>query len=232
MLTDFDGTLSRIVDRPEWARAVRGASSVLEALARRFAMVAIISGRELDDLRTRISGDGVLLLGSYGRERSDQRRPAETGRWDEVAEAATNRLEQQPGVVVERKSGSVAIHYRLSPVAGDEVARVAAELAREFGLDVRRGRLVADLTEPGPGKAEAAVALIAEANLASVLYAGDDAADLEAFVRLRDTGAESVLVAVASDEAPPGLVDVADIVVPGPDELVELLGELDRRSRR
>src|SRR5687767_7147054 len=67
--TDFDGTLAPIVPHPEDARlpgATRG-------LMRRIAacddiLFAVISGRELEDVRTRVGLDTLLYAGNHGLE--------------------------------------------------------------------------------------------------------------------------------------------------------------------
>ena len=71
--------------------------------------------------------------------------------------------------------------------------------------------------------------LLSEHALRAALYAGDDAADLEAFTELgraRDDGVAVLRVAVRAAETPSDLLDAADAIVDGPDGLVELLREL------
>lgn len=226
IFTDFDGTLAPIVDRPQDAAAAPGAEEALAALAGRYGVVAVVSGRSLEDLRARVNPAGVILAGSYGRERSDRpgRRPAEG--WEPVAAAASALIAGLDGVVLERKGAGVALHYRAAPMLADEVQRRAGELATEFGLEVLLGKLVAELVRPGPGKGDAVAAIAEQAGLGALLFAGDDVADLEAFAWARRSGLESVLVAVASEEAPAGLVEEADVVLDGPAEVVELLERL------
>jgi trehalose-6-phosphatase len=108
---------------------------------------------------------------------------------------------------------------------------VARALAGEFGLEVLHGRLVAELVHPGPKKADAVEAIAAEASLRTLLVAGDDVADAEAFERVRASSLRSVLVAVTSEEAPPELAGLADLVVGGPSELVALLGDIAEHPR-
>ena len=74
---------------------------------------------------------------------------------------------------------------------------------------------------PGP----AVQALVARAGLARALFAGDDTTDLDAFAAVEELEV-GVKVAVASAEAPPELIARADLVVPGPRGLVELLRTL------
>src|SRR5437867_1501942 len=65
---DFDGCLAPIVPDPDDARAVRGAQATLEQLARRFRVVAVVSGRSAADLSRRVRARGVRLIGLHGME--------------------------------------------------------------------------------------------------------------------------------------------------------------------
>jgi trehalose 6-phosphate phosphatase len=226
IFTDFDGTLSRIVERPEDAVAVEGAEDVLELLAQRFGLVAVVSGRSLEDLKTRIRPHGVVLAGSYGRERSDRpgRRPTEG--WETVAVAAKAAARTMPGVHVERKGAGIALHFRQAPGRADDVRATAELLASEFGLEIRPGRMVYELVTPGPGKGDAIHVLMSDRGIDRALVAGDDWGDLDAFRTLRQAGTDVVIVAVVSEEAPPGLVDDADLVLTGPDEFAAFLREV------
>lgn len=229
ILVDFDGTLAAIVDRPADAAPVAGAEQALATLAGRFALVGIVSGRSLDDLKERIRAPGVRLLGAYGRERDTGTRRRTEG-WESVAVAAAAAVESLPGVVLERKGAGVALHYRAAPGMADAVKEAAAALASEFGLEVLPGRLVAELVLPGPNKADAVLDLVDSYALGRVVFAGDDYADLAAFRALREASVPAVLVAVESDEAPDDLTREADVVVGGPLQLVALLDEIGRAS--
>jgi trehalose-6-phosphatase len=83
-----------------------------------------------------------------------------------------------------------------------------------------------ELVRPGPGKGDAVAALATERELRTVLVAGDDVADLEAFTWARTAMPQSVLVGVVSEEAPPALGELSDILVSSPAELVGLLQKL------
>jgi trehalose-6-phosphatase len=89
--------------------------------------------------------------------------------------------------------------------------------------------MVYELVVPGPGKGDAITQLIRERRLTRVLVAGDDLADDEAFRIVRGLEVDSVLIAVASPEAPSTLVELADISVDSPAELVAFLRELAAR---
>jgi trehalose 6-phosphate phosphatase len=226
IFTDFDGTLSCIVDRPEDAVPVEGAEEALEALTERFGLVAVVSGRSLEDLKTRIRPRGAVLAGSYGRERSDRpgRRPTEG--WETVGIAAKATARTIPGVHVERKGAGIALHFREIPERAEDVRAAAELLASEFGLEVRPGRMVFELVTPGPGKGEAILVLMSDHDIDHALVGGDDWGDLDAFRKLRQAGTDVVIVAVVSEEAPPGLTEDADLVLTGPDEFADFLREL------
>ena len=74
-------------------------------------------------------------------------------------------------------------------------------------------------------KGSAIRALLDERRLTRALYAGDDATDLDAF-RALDGIDLGICVALSSSEAPVGLIEAADIVLAGPDALVQLLQAL------
>lgn len=227
IFTDFDGTLSEIVDRPQIAQAVPGAADVLGALARQYAVVAVVSGRSLDDLRGRLEPEGVVLAGAYGRHRSDRAvSPPDEMDWQPVVAQASAALGSLEGVVLERKGDGVAVHYRANPSMGPAVHDKALELAAEFGLDVLDGRLVVELVRPGPNKGDAVASIASDHDLATILVAGDDVADLEAFRWARNAPLRSVVVGVRSEEAPAELEAMSDIVVSGPRELLAFLRKL------
>jgi trehalose 6-phosphate phosphatase len=223
LIVDFDGTLSPIVDRPEDALPAEGAPEILEALAERYALVAVLSGRPLEFLKSRFPRSRVLLCGAYGRERSDRTVRRMTEGWEPVAAAAVAATSHLDGVLVERKGAGVALHYRLAPQDESEVNEIALALAKEFELEIMPGRLVAELVVPGPKKGDAVRELVAERALTTVLVAGDDLADIESFTVVRELGVSSIAIAVLSEEAPQRLIDAADETVSGPAELVELL---------
>ncbi len=73
IFTDFDGTLSTIVEQPFTARPLNGVLEVLECLVKSFNCVAVISGRPVEFLVERLGRDlleeGLNLVGLHGLER-------------------------------------------------------------------------------------------------------------------------------------------------------------------
>jgi trehalose 6-phosphate phosphatase len=131
------------------------------------------------------------------------------------------------GAEVEDKGHSVALHYRnaTSPGAGDAIAAWARDRAEALGLQVRPGKMVLELTPPGPTKAEALERLVAGSGIRRLVVAGDDVADVEALRRAGELlGTGALRIGVRSPEAPAELEEVADVMVPGPEGVLEFLG--------
>jgi len=105
-----------------------------------------------------------------------------------------------------------------------------APIAEASGRRVIEGKQTVELVPEGvPLKGGVVRRLLSEHPLRAALYAGDDAADLEAFTELgraRDDGVVVLRVAVRAAETPSDLLNAADLIVDGPDGLVELLREL------
>jgi trehalose 6-phosphate phosphatase len=244
---DFDGTLSPIVPDPERARAHPGAVAALRRLAPHLRAVAVVTGRPAG-VAVRYGGfagvpelDRLVVLGHYGAERWDARTGEVRGAGEHPGVAAVRA--ELPGVLdrngawrgtwTEDKGGrAVAVHTRRAqdPEAAFQALRgPLAELAEKHGLMVEPGRYVLELRPPGVDKGAALTGFLREVDAGSVLYGGDDLGDLAAFAAvraLRAEGVPGVLVAAAGDDAPPEITGQADLVVPGPGGVVDLLDAL------
>jgi trehalose 6-phosphate phosphatase len=116
---DYDGTLSPIVDDPANANLSNDMRAAVAALART-ATVAIVSGRDLQDLRRRVGLDGVFLAGSHGFDIAGpegwqhtlQKGSEFLSDLDDAERRLRERLAQIEGALVERKRFSIAVHYR------------------------------------------------------------------------------------------------------------------------
>lgn len=234
VLTDFDGTLAPIVTDPERARPLAGAVDVLESLARRYAVVGVISGRPVAYLQRHLGTvPGLLLAGLYGLERMRDGRINvldEAAAWQQAIERAAAAADRSlpPGVLVERKGLAVTFHFRTAPGEGQRVASFAALQAGESGLVAHPGRQSVELRPPVTADKGTVVADLATGR-AAVCYLGDDAGDLPAFAALaglRAQGTFTAAVAVTSAEAPPGLVEAADLAVEGPAGALRFLAAL------
>jgi alpha,alpha-trehalase len=150
---DYDGTLSAIVPDPDSAELVDGAAQTLARLAER-CPVAILSGRDLADIRDRVAVPGLWYAGSHGFESVG---PDGSYRQNEEAAAAVPVLARAAaelrdvlahinGTRVEHKRFAVAVHYR--DVAAEDIGEVVASahrVGRRENLRVTNGRKVVEL---------------------------------------------------------------------------------------
>ncbi|WP_030235061.1 trehalose-phosphatase [Streptomyces sp. NRRL S-350] len=240
---DFDGTLAPIVADPSRARAHPGVAGALRVLASEVGAVVVVTGRPAA-LAVEYGGladvPGVVVLGHYGAERwADGEVTA-----PEVHPGVARVREELPGVLaragapegtaLEDKGRAVAVHTRraAAPQEALELLRAPVEeLAAGYGLVVEPGRLVLELRPPGVDKGAALTGFLRERGARSVLYAGDDLGDVAAFAaveKLRGEGVAGLLVcsAAVGDAPVRELADRADLVVPGPAGVVELLEAL------
>ena len=199
---DFDGTLSDIVNDPDAARPVPGASEALVRLAAQ-CPVAVLSGRDLADVSERVGLPGIWYAGSHGFELTA---PDGTHHQNEAAAAAIPVLEQAaaelrekvgsiPGVVVEHKRFGVAAHYRNA--ARDRVGEVSAAVrgaGQRHALRVTTGREVIELRPDidwDKGRTlRWVIDHLHQAGSGPLLpvYLGDDITDEDAFDAVRPEG--------------------------------------------
>jgi trehalose 6-phosphate phosphatase len=241
LFLDFDGTLSEIVHLPWEARPVPGIPELLETIATRFGLVAIVSGRSAHQLLEWL-GSNVEIWGVHGAERTidgsvvlSDRAAAYAELMHQVkteAEAAVAELDL-PGVVIEDKGVMVGLHFRAA--AHVEAARIALDavaerLSSRHGLLRAGGRLAFELRPPVEfSKAAVVLERSRELGLRAAAFVGDDRVDLPGFDALDilgDEGVATLRVAVDSEEAPPELIARADLVLEGPSAVKEWLASL------
>ena len=250
---DFDGVLSPIVEDPSEAHIHPGARDVLVELAQVVRAVAVVTGRparqalalgDLDEIGAEIGGHGkeLFVFGQYGNERwSSTHRRVVSPRPPHGLSTFQREL---PGVLrratageayVEEKGLAVAVHTRRLPDpvgTRDRLLGPLGDLAARHGLVLEPGRNVIEVRSPGMSKGNAVRTLVEEQDAGGFLFAGDDLGDLEAFAaveQLREQGMPTLLVCSLSDEES-ALAARADVLVPGPDGVLELLRRLTREA--
>jgi trehalose-phosphatase len=123
LLLDYDGTLTPIVARPEQAACPPGVKSLLEKLRdSRRALVAIISGRALEDLKEKVGVSGITYVGNHGLEMENpagvHRKNLSPQRQEELRQIRISleaRLKPIPGIHFEDKGPILTVHYRNAP---------------------------------------------------------------------------------------------------------------------
>ena len=237
---DFDGTLSEIVEDPDSARLVDGAADAMTSLSAA-CPVAILSGRDLADVRERIGLPGLWYAGSHGFELTGpdgthHQNPEAAASIPVLAGAAADLADQLghiPGVVVEHKRFGVAVHYRNA--ARDRVGEVAAAVrtaGQRTALRVTTGREVIELRpniDWDKGKTLRWVLDHIRDNEGGgpllPIYLGDDITDEDAFDAVHDDGI-AILVRHGDDG---DRATAARYALDDPDRVREFTERLARR---
>jgi trehalose-phosphatase len=198
---DYDGTLTPIAARPEDARLTVEMRATLARAARHFPL-AVISGRDLEDLRRLVGLPHLIYAGSHGFEIAGPglcfEAPGGTDALRPLAEASdelAGQVEGVPGARLERKRFAVAVHLRQAPaeaLAGVEAA-VDQVLTRHPQLRKTGGKQVFELRPAIDwDKGRAVHWLIGRLGLdrsdVVPVYVGDDDTDEDAFRTLRGQG--------------------------------------------
>jgi trehalose 6-phosphate phosphatase len=240
ILLDIDGTLAPIVRYSEDAHVPEATRGLLIEIARRYRVVACVSGRRASDARRLVAIGTISYLGNHGTEllRAGWTEPAldpvvrDWGRrMQEFGRDADSPELRRLRVRIENKGSIVAFHWRGAP--DEEAARAAidavAARAEHAGLRTHWGRKVLEVRPPvRMDKGAGIVGFLQDAQLDAALYVGDDATDLDAFRGLGGLAAEGRLayvlrVSVSSDEGPTELEEEADLVVEGTEGVRALL---------
>jgi trehalose 6-phosphate phosphatase len=190
VVSDFDGTLAPIVSDPSAARALPASGEALTALADLpDTDAALVSGRALGVLRELSAMPAsVHLVGSHGAE-------FDTGFTHDVDEGLLARIvaelreiaADRPGVTVEPKPASVALHVRNASLADGEAALAAAkEAATAWDAQATAGKAVLEFAVISTDKGEAVDILREQTGATAVIFLGDDVTDEKAFRRMRD----------------------------------------------
>jgi trehalose 6-phosphate phosphatase len=188
--SDFDGTLAPIVSNPADARPLPGAADALRALAGLpSTTVALVSGRALETLRTLSSMPSPIhLIGSHGAEfDTGFAHPIDGELLDRITAGLTEIAADRPGVTVEPKPASVALHVRNASAADGRAALEAAHAAApEWDAELTEGKSVLEFAVISTDKGEAIDIIRDRDDATAVVFFGDDVTDEKAFRRMRD----------------------------------------------
>jgi trehalose 6-phosphate synthase/phosphatase len=199
LFLDFDGTLAPIADSPDRAAFAPTMRSSLERLVH-VARLAVVSGRALADLRSRVGIDGIVYAGNHG---SEVWIDGSVLRADGVAATAKSLqtfldrlrtgLSGVAGVLIEDKGVTASIHFRqVDPSREGDVLRIFWDIAHDYEkvFRITTGKKVLEIRPPSAWNKGEAVARIMELKGRGMLplYIGDDTTDEDAFRAIKGCG--------------------------------------------
>jgi alpha,alpha-trehalase len=208
---DYDGTLTPIVDDPAQALLPQETHEVVQRLAGR-CTVAIVSGRDLDDVRDMVQIEGIAYAGSHGFDIiGPDAQHCNQERWhrfleplDMAQEELRRSLNDIPGARVERKRFAIAVHYRaVDDALVDELERrVNSVVSRHPELRKTGGKKIFEL-RPNIDwdKGKALLFLLEALHLPGdgtvPVFIGDDVTDEDGFRAIRNSG---IAIAVGQED--------------------------------
>ncbi|MBU7008345.1 trehalose-phosphatase [Phosphitispora fastidiosa] len=244
VMTDYDGTLVSIRERPELA--IPG-SEVVAAVDRLRELetiaFAVISGRSLEDLEKIIPVSGIHLIGCHGaqfrnpngerfeRVNPDRLQPV----IDRLAELASGCIGGKEGFLIEHKGIALALHYREAAISGQAAAGAVPEILGSFiktacplmagsGLETIAGKKVLEIRPCYINKGMAVKYLMDLYPEHYPVYFGDDTTDEDAFAAVAERGT-GVLVSRRTLAAS-GRFSAASLRLPQPEDVIRLLEKL------
>ncbi|MEA9487758.1 trehalose-phosphatase [Xanthomonas campestris] len=204
LFLDVDGTLIDFAHTPEAVQLLPEVSDAIARLSERLGgAVALVSGRPLSQLDALFAPLLLPAAGLHGHElRSDAAAraamPQDTSEWlHGLHQRAAALTQRHPGVLVEDKGVSVALHWRAQPLAGPDVLAFAQqEIAQLSGYRLQPGDHVVEFVPEGSNKGLAVEQLMQQPAFAgrTPVFVGDDLTDEFGFQAANRLGGWSVLV--------------------------------------
>ena len=202
---DVDGTLLGIRPRPEDVAADAGVRRLIaDAAAAAGGALALVSGRMIEDLDRIFSPLVLPIAGLHGAEIrffDGARIVAPVDAMDAARPKLRDFAARHPGLVLEDKGATLALHFRQRPeLAGEALAALEAA-AQAPGLAVQQGKMVVELKQAGHSKATAIAALLARPPFAgrTPVFVGDDLTDESGFEFVNAQGGVSIRVGAAQE---------------------------------
>lgn len=216
---DVDGTLLELEPKPQDVVADEDLRRLLQDVSARLnGAVALVSGRSLHDL-DRIFAPLVLpaagLHGSEIRYPDGSVRSAPSRLMDHARPEVGRFVASHPGLFLEDKGATLAVHFRQRPELGVTVLQFLTTFTPGDEIAVQEGKLVVELKSALFDKGTAIASLLERAPFAgrAPVFFGDDLTDEAGFAFVNKTGGSSVRIGspATPTEARLHLADEADL---------------------
>ncbi len=200
---DFDGTLVEIEDRPDDVRIDASTLQLIERLRDKVGRaLALVSGRDIHVIDRLLYPVVLPVAGVHGLQRRDASGRLHSPVIDQsVVEAIEARVEaafhSEPGVVIERKTGAVAIHFRLRPDFEKKCHALARKIIRQRpDLHMIKGKMVCEIRLRGNDKGAVIATFLDERPFKGrkPIFVGDDATDEPGFIAVNACGGLSIKI--------------------------------------
>jgi trehalose 6-phosphate phosphatase len=200
---DVDGTLLGYADTPGDVRVDKALKQMLERLSvRAGGAMAVISGRSIAQIDLLFAPLRFPVAGQHGLERRDghgtlRRYARASPRLQALKDRLIPVAARYPGIVLEDKGLTLAVHYRRAPRLGSYLHRLLRELVPEGNdLVLQRGKMVLEIKPAGRDKGSTILDFMAEEPFCGrvPVFIGDDVTDEQGFQAVNTLGGHSVKV--------------------------------------
>lgn len=218
ILTDIDGTISEIAETPEGAGVSESMKKLLSRLNNKFQLVAVISGRSVDNVRSMVDVEGLLYVGNHGMEyiinetkylspEAEKYLPELKRNFEKLEKSDLSKIN---GLMFEDKGVCLAIHYRQCDLYVDVRDKILNEINRSNdsnNLKISEGRKVVEIKPSISRDKGYVVQKIGERYVPDkIIYLGDDITDFDAFKKLEELENAGIIktasILVLSSEIP------------------------------
>ncbi len=208
LFLDYDGTLAPLMPRPQEAQLPEETRSTLSELSHADKLLlAVVSGRKLEDVKRKVGLARIIYSGNHGLELSSPKvkfeelaTPGYLCVLRRIRDDLTARLSGFPGVTFEDKDITFSIHYRtVDPSRIPELKTIFHEATIVYlirnRIKIKEQNKVLEIWPPvNWDKGKIVKWLLARQELAGdagdrlPVYVGDDMTDEDAFRALRERG--------------------------------------------
>lgn len=191
ILLDIDGTILDLAPSPQQVWVPTGLRQILARLdALTGGALALVSGRSLHDIDLIFLPLELAVIGGHGAEIRTRPGGEVMQRANLLPAVLKRRLagltELGPGILVEDKGYSLALHYRLAPEKGDLLHAAVLQICADAvpgTIDILPGKFVLEIKQIGVSKATAVCELMTYPPFAdrNPIFIGDDTTDEPVF---------------------------------------------------
>lgn len=197
LLLDIDGTLLDLAPTPREVWVPPGLATTLNRLHEKTAgALALVSGRSLNDIDLIFAPEQFPAVGGHGAEmRISGDSEAVATRAPPMDKELKRRLaaiaKLSPGILLEDKGYSLALHYRLAPHAEQAIYDAVSLIRAEFPdapIEIMPGKCVCEIKPSGFNKASGVIELMSHQPFKGrrPIFIGDDVTDESVFAILSD----------------------------------------------
>ena len=210
LFLDFDGVIAEIAPTPDAVEVAPSRAAIIRAWREASGeALALVSGREIDDLRSVFPAYDGAISGGHGAETEMPGGPRENAEADiEAARECGDAMEafaaSRPGLLFERKRAGGVLHYRQDPsLEGPAWAMVEALIEGRDGLEAQPAKMAVEVKPSGFSKGSVIETLMGREPFRgrTPVYVGDDTTDEAAFAVVNAMGGVSIKVGDGTTEA-------------------------------